>query len=122
MYNLQVYFYYFQWQTTPLQTCSSTSRQYYSQHIVSFSTLMFQSLYFVFIYNKINLATKSAMLLIYKMSFLGKYVKKYTLCGSPLQRSLSFYSSLSVKSDSAPEAEKVPPFCFLNSPASCSHT
>lgn len=62
------------------------------------------------------------MLLVIKRSFLGKYVEKHMLCGSPLQLPLSFYFSLSAKSASALEAEKVPPFCFVNSPTSCSHT
>lgn len=44
MDNIQLYFYYFQWQTTPPQTSSRIFSQHYSQYIVSLETLVFQYL------------------------------------------------------------------------------
>lgn len=46
MDNIQLYFYYFQWQTTPPQTSDRISSQHYSQYIVSLKMLVFQYLSF----------------------------------------------------------------------------
>lgn len=67
-------FHYFQWQTTPAQTCSSISSQYYSQHIVSLKTLVSFCLENT---ENMSLAEKSPMLLIIKKSFLRQHGGKH---------------------------------------------
>lgn len=120
MDSIQLYFYYFQWQTTPPQTHSSISSQHYSQHIVSLKPLLFQYLSFCSENTEnVSLAEKSPMLFIIKKSFLRKYVEKHMQYGSPLQLALSFYFSLSGKCASTAGAQKAPLPSLKKSPASC---
>lgn len=70
MDNIQLYFYYFQWQTTPAQTCSSISSQHYSWHFVPFKTLLFHypcGFFFSENTENLSLAEKSPTLFIIKV-------------------------------------------------------
>lgn len=93
MDNIQLYFYYFQWQTAPAQTCSSISSQHYSWQFVPFKTLLL--CYPCFCSENTentSLAEKSPMLFTVKKSFLRKHEEKHIHHMAALSTFLSAFS------------------------------